>query len=565
MVVFLWLVALLPEPGLASVAPDRAVEVVAHAPSGTAFDCEDIWSTGFPHTGTGLTYCLKHSRETIGGGEYRVIFPSEWATSAGWGTPYLDAATQAIRDSVAVYGALGVMSSATLVFAPLQATGAETSGADANLVSYLSDEPCAVTLYPNAELKVEAFKQIVAHELFHCFQAWNFPAQAAVDLAISDWWVDGSATYFSNLVYPGTNLEWDWIADFDARSESTPLTQFTYAATFFFQHLGNSIGDAQIISLLGSMPTGGDEGDQQAALRAWPGMDILFQGFAQAYLDGTLADTGGGAIPFSPTFSKTVASIGSGSFDVQVNPFVVRRRQLVLDPELSFSISVEVKTGTSLQAFRPDGGTWLPAPFELSCTDPRTWFSAMTSLGEAGSSTPAVLTVTVSGSDGCDPATTTDACLQGAWSVRDYEAFMVAALAMAGTDTSAMPITFEGASGGLEVNIGPDTITYTATDFRLSGSAVTQGIAIEVTLSFSGTATVTHEVSAPGVIDLIEVDPGSFAVSADTSVGGSSVGVTAMDPLDWILFATDTYQYTCTPTTLTLAVPPSTVPVILGR
>ena len=565
----IWVLLLsLPLPSSVAAASDTvpSPNVVRHAPDSSVFDCATIWKSGFPRKGTGLAYCLEHARETIGGAEYRVLYPSEWATEAGWGEPYLDIAMDAIRESITVYGALGLVSSANIVFSPKQTAAARTSYADTNLVEYLSDEPCAVVVYPLAtDASEEAVKQTLAHELFHCFQNWNFPEQSQVPYAASGWWKDAAADYFSNVVYPATNNEWSRIGVFDATSGTAPLTRMTYEASFFFQHLGNTIGDAGIIDLLGSLPGSGGEIEQQAALRAWPGMDNLFQEFAEDYLDTAVTDTSGDVIPFSPEMGEPVRFAASDTFEVTVEPFVVRRRLLAFDPKISIVIGVEELSGDSRQSFRPEGGSWAPAPIEISCSEARNWRSAITSVGsEAELSAAAVLRVQVTTSDECDEPSS-DACLQGAWAVRDYEAFMVAALAMAGADTSAMPITFEGASGGLDATFGPDTITYAASDFELRGSTVTQGMAIEVTLRFSGTATVTYEVTSPGTIELIEVDPGSFTVSAETAVGGSSMGTTAMDPLDWILFATPTYGYTCSKTALTLTVPPSTVPVVFAR
>lgn len=527
-----------------------------------AFDCGSLWSTGFPRTGTGLSYCLDYADEGISGNNYRVVYPAEWSATAGWGTPYLESAVQAIRDSIAVYSGLGTVGSVTVVFALEQADGAATSGADEALVEPYSDEPCAVVLYPLGGLSgPDDFKQIVAHELFHCFQDWNFVEGAGFEYATDGWWLDGSADYFSNVVYPTTNAEWQWIADFDAQSETSPITQFSYAASFFFQYLGNTIGDAQIIDLLATLPVKGSEADHQAALRAWSGMDDLFQGFAESYLDGTLMDTSGAAIPFAPTYPPTVSFNASGTLEAKVDPFVVRRRQLSFDPSMSYRISLEETSGDSLHGFRAEGGTWGLAPVAVDCGDGRAWYSVFTTVGEEGvASSPATVTATVDASDECDEAST-DSCLQGNWVVTDYNAFMQAALATAG----ATGITFEGASGGMAFTFSPTTITYSASDFELRGSASAAGVMVEVAVRISGTATATYEVTEPGTIAIVEVDPGSFTIEAETFVGGGSAGVMPMDPLDWIFFASPTYGYTCSDATLGLTIPPAASPVVLDR
>jgi hypothetical protein len=567
-VVLVWVLLLAlpaPVPAAARPADPASPTIVRHAPATGAVDCATIWASGFPRDGTGLTYCLEHARETIGGAEYRVLYPSEWSTEVGWGEPYLNAATQTIRDSISVYGKLGLVSSANVVFSPKLVAGAETSYADANLVKYLSEEPCAIVIYPLASAAPEAeFKQMLAHELFHCFQNWNFPEQSQVAYSASGWWKDGAADYFSNVVYPATNNEWSRIGIFDSTSETTPLTRMTYEASFFFQHLGNSIGDAAIIDLIGSMPASGGEAEQRVALRAWPGMDNLFQEFAEDYLAGTLTDTGGASIPFSPVYTVTARFNASGSFNAEIEPFVIRRRMIEFAPSMSFTLQIEETSGASQNAFRIEGGAWGTMPAAISCEDPRTWNSVFTSLGEEASSTPAVVTVTVDASEECDEPET-DSCLLGAWQVLDYEAFMVAALGLAGADTSAVPVTFEGAGGSMAFTFDASTITYTASEFELRGSAVTQGIAIQVVIRISGTATASYEVAEKGVIDIVEVDASGFTITAESFVGGGSAGVMPMEPLDWIFFASDTYGYTCSKTSLQLTIPPLAVPVVLQR
>jgi hypothetical protein len=141
--------------------------------------------------------------------------------------------------------------------------------ADADLVEALSDESCSVFIYP-ASLgdTVAGFQQVIAHELFHCFQAFNFDVRGSyLAYPASAWWVEGSATYFSNVAYPAVNLEWEHTGEFDSRSRTVALTQMSYEATFFFQHLGNTIGNKAIIGLLDTLPVGGDEASHQAALR----------------------------------------------------------------------------------------------------------------------------------------------------------------------------------------------------------------------------------------------------------------------------------------------------------
>lgn len=558
--------------------------VIGAPPPGT-LDCAAIWTNrdgspyGVPRENTGLTWCLEYSNEHINGADFRVIYPAEWATESGggWGQGFLEPAREAMRRSVEVFGPLGTMGSATLVFRLLEDVPGSDPRADTSLVEWEdrapgeppNDQACSIFVYPvSVTDSVEAFRQAIAHEMFHCFQAFTFPSVDIENPVANQWWVDGSATYFSNVAYPDVNLEYEWIDTFDSTSETTPITSMTYDATFFFQYLGNTIGDAEIIRLLGTLPVGGDEATQQAALRAFMDMDAMFQEFAQQYLDGELLDTNGAPIPFSPTFNTITRFNASGNVVAEIAPFTIRRREVVFELPLTYTLSIEETSGSSNHAFRTESGDWGDAPAQVDCDDPRTWRAVYTSVGEDGSALiPATLTATVTAQDGaCEPtAEAADTCLIGKWSVADYDAFMQAALAAAGATEGAAPIIFEGSDGLLDIIFTADTITYAASGFELRGSTTVQGMQVMVIVRLEGTAIAQYDITTPGRVDLFEVDTTGFTVSAEIFVGGSSMGVQPIDPLDWIFFLSPSYEYACSDSRLDLMIPPLSVPVVLGR
>ena len=160
----------------------------------------------------------------------------------------------------------------------------------------------------------------------------------------------------------------------------------------------------------------------------------------------------------------------------------------------------------------------------------------------------------------------TDACLQGTWQVDDYDAFLQAALDLAGVTDSAMPITYEGSEGDLSIAFSEDTITYSAGDFGISGNATTSdGITVSVTIHLEGVATAGYDVIEEGTIDLVEIDSGGFAVSGEVFLEGTSVGVTELDPEQWIFFISPTYGYACEEDILELTIPPLEEPIVLVR
>ena len=79
---------------------------------------------------------------------------------------------------------------------------------------------CPITLYASGvSLSLAAYRQSVAHEAFHCLQDRNF---STAPFEVNAWWVEGSAEYFSDVVYPDVDLEHRQIGPFDRGRRPRP-------------------------------------------------------------------------------------------------------------------------------------------------------------------------------------------------------------------------------------------------------------------------------------------------------------------------------------------------------
>ena len=118
-------------------------------------------------------------------------------------------------------------------------------------------------MFPAAkENGMDAFMQAIAHEAFHCFQDWNFDRPAYNNNA---WWLEGSAEFFSNVVYQDKNNEYVYLEDFDDHSINKSLLQMDYENFLFFQYLANRMGEMGAINLLEALQNGGGRRRSPAA------------------------------------------------------------------------------------------------------------------------------------------------------------------------------------------------------------------------------------------------------------------------------------------------------------
>ncbi len=335
--------------------------------------CRELWAEGFP-AGSEVT-CLLYAAAPLSGGEARVFFPASWRR----GSPrnaFVRYAMEAVLDSDAVYARFGRMGSVDVVFTLLSSPNDQGGKRVQGMAPWNeTSDVCQVILYPFAiergeEKGVEIFKQTVAHEVFHCFQAWNMPSDRAENYSGNAWWLEGSAEYFSNLVYPTANDEWERVAGFDKKSEDTPLYKLSYETTVFWQYLGNELGDAALMDLLKALPGTPDPRISGQALAARPGLPALWHGFAQAWADHAIADTGGGFLPNQTLFSAKaqLKAAGNAAWPVKAELLVLKRYQLTFMGQSVFEVTNSASGAEGAASSRADGSTggWADLPTEIN-------------------------------------------------------------------------------------------------------------------------------------------------------------------------------------------------------
>jgi hypothetical protein len=260
-------------------------------------DCRTFQREGFP--ADSATECFLRYETAITGGTVNIYFP------AGWGDDerqrqYIEATQAAIADSMAAYDGLGLTHHTFYVFYTLldYTDGAGRSFyASAELRTARDPSTnCMVAVYPVAVGRAgggefDVFKQILAHEIFHCYQFWNYNARSlGVPYSENKWWVEGTAEYFGNVVYPSVNAEYEYLPGFDRRSPFDSILEMDYENFMFFQYIANQIGNSGVLNIIEAMPeAAGGQGD---ALSAFPDIENLFHSFGRAYLDGEVMDTG---------------------------------------------------------------------------------------------------------------------------------------------------------------------------------------------------------------------------------------------------------------------------------
>jgi hypothetical protein len=150
------------------------------------------------------------------------------------------------------------------------------------------------------------------------------------------WWIEGSADYMSNVVYPTNNEEWGWEERYDP---TTPIFEQAYATSLFFQWM-ESTGSPQTINTFVSQQTfSADIFAEMTRLSTLDGFDDLFLSFMEADQDYYIENTPGTAptIGIEDTDGDQIVPELSVPWTVIPSP--------ELDPSATFTIDLINFTG----------------------------------------------------------------------------------------------------------------------------------------------------------------------------------------------------------------------------
>jgi hypothetical protein len=421
--------------GVIAPAPERLLEVAdpelmtgARLPGYAARfniseDCDALYKDGFP-SGSGLK-CLLYKEGGISGQLIRIFYPL-----LDMPLDYADAAYTGVMQSFEAFSKLAPkgqspqMKGVDLLFVVLPEI--EDPSTLAMVPTTGGDDRCLIVVYLGAIQENETkkggpddfghFLQTVAHEMFHCFQTWNFPAQADASWKVQDWWGEGTAEFFSNVVYPELNNEWEWTSDFVYRSADTPLTEMSYENSLFFQYVANQQGNGGVLNIISAMPAQGNEAAQAAALGGLPSMQALFHDFGRGMMDGNIADTSKQLIPTLPFYVQPDHQIIVKEANIRMldaEPFVLSRYTITFSEGYSYNVTRVLKgSAEGYDAARLDVGlpAWTEFPEKvIAGCGPVTYYALLTSAQANGGSFVIETSMIPDEELGCDE------CLIGTW------------------------------------------------------------------------------------------------------------------------------------------------------
>lgn len=316
------------------------------------------------------TRCLTAREGEAGELTYTVYAPAPSLATFGWQESHHALIDEALVETVAIYGELGSLPGEVTVVLAVNLDVASDAA------TIIDGDDCRIMVYTGAQYRSPAqFKQVIAQQMAHCFQAATFPEQQEASYAARRWREDGLAGYLSGLVYPEADLELGAIEPLTLIDRPTSLLDWSAGTVAWWNYVADDGGWPSIRSMVEAMPDEGDTGDQAAALAGLPGMDELFAGFAEAFSEGEILDGSGEAIAteWLPSFEEEEAAISESGvvLDETLPPFSLGHHLLVVPGNLRASL--ESSEGDGEIAVRTrllSGSDWAPLPesFPSDCT-----------------------------------------------------------------------------------------------------------------------------------------------------------------------------------------------------
>lgn len=269
---------------------------------------------------------------------------------------------ESLRDSLDYYGTFASLPDEILV---ILTTEDDYPISAATYFPVIKTPPCQITTYQRytddlANNESRAL-QVLAHELYHCVVQYAMGPSGG-------WIIEGSANFFSNLVYPDSNVEWPGTEY--KYNPSLPIYaqdgRDAYTTSLFFQAQEQSQGIVNInnwvIQNAPRTPPASPDAERTRE-SAIPGFIDLFYLFTEQFSLKQIQDSSGAYIPNLPDITPTPAPISVngdgtvGTATLQTVPFTITTFELDLDPGQT-AVLYSNANGNQRVAYQQAGATY---------------------------------------------------------------------------------------------------------------------------------------------------------------------------------------------------------------
>jgi hypothetical protein len=230
------------------------------------------------------------------------------------------------------------------------------------------ENECFVTFYKLDEpVARDEFVFTYAHELFHCMQQKTFGPEATM-AAHQDWWAEGSAEYFANLVQIGAPYSDEYYRDFSEKSTRVSLFEMDYENVVFFLWLGQERGPAGVRALIGDLARGGGSSAHLATMRRDVPIEA-WTAFGESFMDREIRQPGGREVGRTATMTGEFAISGARRVPLASGPYTLARYTLNFAEGKVYKTAVDGPSSIRIRMAERENEWADPPPRVLACDE----------------------------------------------------------------------------------------------------------------------------------------------------------------------------------------------------
>jgi len=546
--------------------------------------CNELWQNGFPAPAPGAAplICFDVYNFTAAGVTFRVFIDRDWLNIGV--TRRLDLmrwASDALYDSAAVYSVLsrGGILPTDLIFNQLAHTSASGGTTQAEMAATHNAErtKCTIGTFPlSYSLNEQYFKQDVAHEMFHCFQFKEIFNLYDVNQDEILWWMEGSAEYFGNTVYPDYNEEYRRIDGLDGWIRLRNTFHLDYMNFLFFQNMANEYtSDRDVVNTLQRLPTEGNDSTFASALVNiyGSGTGDFFHRFGQGYLDYSIADTSGSNVPVHPQQGNVTSMLTANIFRGMAYPWQPSWFRLDFPEEYKYTLSISTE-GEGQYSARSTGsmGGWGPLAAEVDAVCGSKEYMVLLSCTAPGATYDMEVEVVSRVHEDQEQECEED-CLPGLWKLKPDSFYIYMASILEGNSrldsatADGMTINFDDLTGQATFTWDNGVVTQTKVGM---GSENSQGTIVpdtQIVTAVSGNSVQTFdftETRETGTGTITFGEP-QGAYTTQIWMNGNNLGASTISANEFSWAALTSASYTCDEHELTLYLPFAGSPLVFEK
>ncbi|CAM1504992.1 Fc.00g106290.m01.CDS01 [Cosmosporella sp. VM-42] len=304
--------------------------------------------------------------KTFGSTKFTVTYTQKWSQAGAKTDKIAPVLLESIADSVKYYEAFADLPKHIVIILTTDVDGPYTAE---TYYPVEHQSPCQIKTFQrwtdNAGTKVPRALQALSHEIYHCIQG-----KALGNTGGPTWVFEGSANYFSNLVFPKSNAEWPGL-EYTYNPAFPIYAQVgrdVYTTSLYFQSLEDTRSRNYLHDWVLKTDQTSSNAEERSRLSKLADFTDDFYKFAEQFSLMSIRDTSGVIIPLltqiTPVPVKVLLNAAgtTGTASLQTIPFSITFFKIWLKAGSEATVYASAAENQRVAYRKPGEHTWTKMP-----------------------------------------------------------------------------------------------------------------------------------------------------------------------------------------------------------